>query len=728
MKIVYLPILVLALSLSQTFAQRPSERRTQEKIAEIGNDVDFNKGSNIYSDVIPEKWLNESAVILYTNASYSFLRRNQFSVMKEVVRKRIVLNDKAAVKEFSEFYYRKSTAAGFQIIKTDGSTRSIDAKEAILVDTTVPNFFRTSYKYSDGYFKLAIPGLEVGDIIDYFYASEDEFLDESGTVTAFQPFIQSLQSDYPTVKLDIDFTVDRGFYLSFNAFNNAPSLIEGGPGFDINGRQRKSIQTYSLTASNLDKYEDSIWDYQFVNSPTIKYQVYYSRKKIYQGTEYFVGNIGEVKNTVKPEEIANRFLEKSGTFYPHIGITAQLVSYLQKNFRGESDPDIIAEAAYYYYRFLVNSMVVKNNDDDLDASYTVGKYIFAYNMLKVLQSNGVEAKLLATTPRQYGSIEDILLGDELILGVEYIGKKGPQYLFPFSNHTSLGNYFFNIDGADAYVFDVDMKKLNLLGYQNTTLPQTRPQDNLYLTKTNITILDDFEKLDVEQLNILAGRFKNNYSGLALGGYRYLDVDREFYDFEDKKSKRGNKAIFNEKLRKEAAIDNKRKEKQVEMLKSRIEDHFAVEEYIAIELLEDGRMSENLVFKENFVIKDLVYKAGQNLIFDVGQLIGKQIELSDKHIVRSYDAQLGYSRTIEEEIVVNVPNGYKVKGLHDLQFDIDNSTSSFKSQVSEVDNQLIIKTSKTYKRNVVPVSLWMQQVESLEAAYTFTQKKVILEKI
>src|SRR2546430_17274498 len=56
---------------------------------------------------VPDKWKNESAVILAQKTDYAYVRKSMANAMtiKEYVRKRIKLQDKNALEKFSEFYY-----------------------------------------------------------------------------------------------------------------------------------------------------------------------------------------------------------------------------------------------------------------------------------------------------------------------------------------------------------------------------------------------------------------------------------------------------------------------------------------------------------------------------------------------------------------------------------------------------------------------------------------------
>src|ERR1700730_6813843 len=80
---------------------------------------------------VPEKWKNESAVILAQKIDYAYVRKSMANAMtiKEYVRKRIRLQDKNALEQFSEFYYvlyGKKTDVSYSVMKANGKTVNID--------------------------------------------------------------------------------------------------------------------------------------------------------------------------------------------------------------------------------------------------------------------------------------------------------------------------------------------------------------------------------------------------------------------------------------------------------------------------------------------------------------------------------------------------------------------------------------------------------------------------
>ena len=95
--------------------------------------------------------------------------------------------------------------------------------------------------------------------------------------------------------------------------------------------------------------------------------------------------------------------------------------------------------------------------------------------------------------------------------------------------------------------------------------------------------------------------------------------------------------------------------------------------------------------------------------------------------RETDIWLQNARAIENNITVNIPAGYTVEGLQELNVNVDNESGAFISTVKTEGNKLIITTRKLYKKNFDKKEMWSNYVAFLEAGYKFSQAKVVLKK-
>src|SRR6266496_1263160 len=100
---------------------------------------------------IPDKWKNESAVIVGQKTEYNFKRlaagKNYSTVVRinEFIHKRIKLQDKNALEKFSTFYFAtmgKDGNAAYNIIKANGEQETVDMKSAIEEESDIPAIYK----------------------------------------------------------------------------------------------------------------------------------------------------------------------------------------------------------------------------------------------------------------------------------------------------------------------------------------------------------------------------------------------------------------------------------------------------------------------------------------------------------------------------------------------------------------------------------------------------------
>jgi hypothetical protein len=87
----------------------------------------------------------------------------------------------------------------------------------------------------------------------------------------------------------------------------------------------------------------------------------------------------------------------------------------------------------------------------------------------------------------------------------------------------------------------------------------------------------------------------------------------------------------------------------------------------------------------------------------------------------------YARTIENNIVLAIPAGYTVDGLQDLTYNVDNESGAFITTALVDGDKLVINSRKLYKKSHDKKEVWANYVAFLEAAYKFSQAKIVLKK-
>ncbi|MCB0852429.1 MAG: DUF3857 domain-containing protein, partial [Bacteroidetes bacterium] len=259
---------------------------------------------------IPEKWANESAVILYREIDYFYLNKKINVDYQHSLRKRIKLLDKSAVETFSEFSFAETfkvekgfrskggkVIAAFKLIKPDGTEKEIDLDNAIEIEGEDGESLK----------KVAIPDLEPGDILDYFYYVFEPFRTTTG-VHYFEPVRSTILDDYPILKQKISLHVDEDFMINFNSYNGAPELETATPS-DIAHKSlildgHKDVISYQIVDENRDKIEEVSWLHGAKVFPIVKFSVLFNRMGYSSLRKAaFVGDEGEVKKKVSQDEV-----------------------------------------------------------------------------------------------------------------------------------------------------------------------------------------------------------------------------------------------------------------------------------------------------------------------------------------------------------------------------------------------------------------------------------------
>jgi hypothetical protein len=133
------------------------------------------------------------------------------------------------------------------------------------------------------------------------------------------------------------------------------------------------------------------------------------------------------------------------------------------------------------------------------------------------------------------------------------------------------------------------------------------------------------------------------------------------------------------------------------------------------------------FSESFTLKDMVKKAGNNYIVDIGKLTGSFYSLEDKDRKRAVDIYMPCARTFKYNISFAIPPGASVKGIEELTFNKANKTGSFSSTAVVEKGVLTLKVIRVYKNNFEKAADWPMMVDLIDAASSFNSKKILLQR-
>ncbi len=148
-------------------------------------------------------------------------------------------------------------------------------------------------------------------------------------------------------------------------------------------------------------------------------------------------------------------------------------------------------------------------------------------------------------------------------------------------------------------------------------------------------------------------------------------------------------------------------------------------------LDTSAITKPLTVAAKLTYRSAVEKAGDNYIFNIGKLIGEQVELYQKH-TRQQIIDIEFAHELERKLRFTIPSGYVVKGLENLNINIEYSTNNEKSMGFTSDykvngDTIDVHIYEYYTRTVYPLEQYEEFREVINAAADFNKISLLFEK-
>ncbi|HWB25555.1 MAG TPA: DUF3857 domain-containing protein [Chitinophagaceae bacterium] len=754
-------ILILCIACSSVFAQ---QHITKGQLEFLNKD---NKNEKLLADddadfknnTAPAKWNDESAVILSQKTSFDFDRkgvstgkrigRNIWGIVfalptlgtslllanannttamliEERERRRLLLKDKFAVDQYSVLYFRlaaEGDAFQARIIKANGTVQPVDLSEALTVENiqSVPGLFRSytdhrfSASYRPDYFKIAMPDLEEGDIIEYEYVNMNQkTFTHNPAYVEFDPIYYLCNRSLPVMHQVIEVvSEDRRYHVGYKSLEGAPDFTE---------TTSKGNKVYRWEDNDRDKITDTRFLDEYLEMPSVKFQMVYTRNSDDELVWY--KNLDDTKKDLSPEDLTNKIkafwfngsklLDESNYAPPggDAGSTEHSIYKLMKK-RGLTDltDDDYINKAYYTIR-----------------SYTLyhgwSDYAFAKIFAKLLDEKHIPVEIVVTAYNDRTKLDKIAFADELVWIVKY---KDHYYCNP-GEHLNPGEIPDNLNGNTAVRFSAgaeNSKTSSDIVPQSDTLENKLTEQisaSLDIATGNMSIVKDVEarglmKEDlIDDILALTPFMQNDYTN-----YGGTDMWEGLSDAGQEKAM----TEFNQQKK-------EWKDEKPKLMQARAENEYGhrIETYTDFKLLQDGRSIKKklLKYNESFTIGDMTSAAGDDIVLSLSLLTGGQTKIKKEERTRTYPIDIGFPREFLWTISMPIPAGYTVVGLDGLKKNVVNECGSFMSTADVKDNNIVISVKKVYKQSKFDASKWPLMLEMLDAGYRFTQSKLILKKL
>lgn len=671
---------------------------------------------------IPDKWNKESAVIIAQKVLFDYRKPGEDEIIHtEIARRMIKIQDRAALVEFSEFYFSSSRLAGIGIIKENGDEVEVDMSAALKIEQEVSGFFK-SYSGTQ-YYKIAVPNLEIGDIIDFYYVIDNEII--TSTYEIYEPYYITLENEYPVITQVIDINIHTDFHFNFNSFNGAPELKTKESVNNKGNTKDSDVKSYTWKDINRESIKKSRWNYPFLESPHVKFQVFYFEDEFsLNRSGLFYGKGGIPYKKVMPSEISY-FISHTDQFVERYLINSDS---WQNNLKALTNDQII-ETVYYTLRFLNfghKHQLESEWDSLVDNPYRTMQFVGDISRLFFLL--GVESEMLYFVPRHIGTINEVLFNHDLsaVVKVKYKGRD--LFLSCPGPNTNIGEIPSEMEGVEIYELGYDIEENPLV------IQPSSAELNKSHYAINVEIQEGMEKLELDVHTTHTGFNRYNAWSETVTPQNWTDEDLAYLTLglpekkvksKKKKKNKQNFESFQEKMDRYYGSIHSMRKKAVEKALE-----IEIDEYRDYGLIQSGRFHKNpeLEYSEQYTTKDLIQKAGNRFLISLGNLIGQQAEIGTWEYKRENNVYLNHARSTEHAIRLAIPEGYSVEGFESLNMDFSNETGSFVSTAQLDNGFLVVSASKVYNHHFMEAANWPKMTAFLDAAFNFTQKKVILKKL
>lgn len=635
--------------------------------------------------------------------NYSASKRAHFGIDRSnaikaryLRRNMVKLNDAEAVKDFTEFsvnvpenrtitgytFYDIKPAFGARIIKPDGSVREIDMNEA----------YTLTQDGEDDIYKIAIPGLEPGDILDYFYYTES-FRDELSLPEFVIPVIRS----YPVRDLTIEFSVAPELAVEYGAYNGAPKgrLSREGEKNCLRINMTDIEALHDDTPHISEARQTPYYDIYVLNNLS---QVEFVPSTARQGgmrvsnSVYLISDVGAAINATKTD----KFL---------VYEAAELVKKRLKS-HPEASQRMIADIAWVAMRYVAYNTKQSISDVQLALMYR--------QLLEELKSE-YTGQIGITSPRTKAPVKDLVHFTD----VNYLITAGDTCYLALADLTNLpGEIPAGYDGETAYSFPGNPSNPNLhLAATEFKLPAGQAPYNAFESVTSArTDPSDPEALLLSTDLTLTGAQKRLSKGLSTR-YQKLEAVGSFFNKKPAKDKNRDTDSDNEKIRKnfeklgKVIWDNE---------ESRL-DAYAVTEY--------GCTPDNPAFKARMEgkVPEAVGSAGGNLMVNIGHLNGRPAQYVGSERERKLSIVRDYPERFDNTIIFTIPEGYEVieESIKDLNRSVSSPFATFNSEANLEDGVLTVRIIERYPRSICPPAAWNDILKVNDAANDFRNTFILL---
>ena len=709
-RVVFSILLVQLLTLSVNADEKADYLKLAQKVRQevwSSTPADFQKRT------VPDRYKNASAVILsyYRELSTDYYRKATANLVlnlrltrqidcTDMERMLIQINDKKALKDYSEFtfktksrkwtwgyHHKTQTVLGIRVIKKNGNVQEVSLDDYVDV--------KEGKNDKDLSQKIAVPGLEVGDCIDVFSLDQIDTQEQQ-----LDPFYFVLRQDEPVLYTKVHCVLDQSLATVYRTMNGAPDFTQ------TTDKDKNAV--LDMVMDKPVDAESSIWYNSLEQSPFIEMYITPTKAKVavvekamrQKGVR---GNPDVTPILQDDWKLLKSYVSKGG--YSPAGLPSTYKSVFKSAKKEGMSAEEKADRIYSFeYVSGGASQRVFN---------TVANY---------LRKLGVEIEMGITTP--FGALPVDKLINYNSTSWFFRLKGTDVYYFPGTYPKVASEIPYIYQGRKAYMQDSE---------EQITIPVSQAEDNKSVNDMVVKL--DGTKLDISRKVTYSGEQKmygqslvspdNTLFGSSqLEAYwRYLKYDdKDPYSCYTKKESAELKGAFNE-FRKNAIDPFK-----AEISSYHDGDPVQVGGY-GVDCVGIRRDSSNFVYHVDYVMDGMVKRAGNNYLLSVGKLIGSSLKLEGKDRERIDDVWCKMAFVDEWNIEIPLPQGYKVsaEALKKIETSVANECGEFTVKATAGNESVKVYVRKCFAHRVEPVSNWSKLLALVDACSAFADKQMVIAK-
>lgn len=709
-RVVFSILLVQLLTLSVNADEKADYLKLAQKVRQevwSSTPADFQKRT------VPDRYKNASAVILsyYRELSTDYYRKATADLVlnlrltrqidcTDMERMLIQINDKKALKDYSEFtfktksrkwtwgyHHKTQTVLGIRVIKKNGNVQEVSLDDYVDV--------KEGKNDKDLSQKIAVPGLEVGDCIDVFSLDQIDTQEQQ-----LDPFYFVLRQDEPVLYTKVHCVLDQSLATVYRTMNGAPDFTQ------TTDKDKNAV--LDMVMDKPVDAESSIWYNSLEQSPFIEMYITPTKAKVavvekamrQKGVR---GNPDVTPILQDDWKLLKSYVSKGG--YSPAGLPSTYKSVFKSAKKEGMSAEEKADRIYSFeYVSGGASQRVFN---------TVANY---------LRKLGVEIEMGITTP--FGALPVDKLINYNSTSWFFRLKGTDVYYFPGTYPKVASEIPYIYQGRKAYMQDSE---------EQITIPVSQAEDNKSVNDMVVKL--DGIKLDISRKVTYSGEQKmygqslvspdNTLFGSSqLEAYwRYLKYDdKDPYSCYTKKESAELKGAFNE-YRKNAIDPFK-----AEISSYHDGDPVQVGGY-GVDCVGIRRDSSNFVYHVDYVMDGMVKRAGNNYLLSVGKLIGSSLKLEGKDRERIDDVWRKMAFVDEWNIEIPLPQGYKVsaEALKKIETSVANECGEFTVKATAGNESVKVYVRKCFAHRVEPVSNWSKLLALVDACSAFADKQMVIAK-